>query len=600
MTFVFINGVLSGRTDDGEALEKAIIKDRRSGEIPQFVNVRYKKETDTVMINSDSGRLTRALIVVKNGKPAVTKDDVSMLIEGHISWDDLVKAGKIEYLDADEEENTYVALDESELTPEHTHLEITPLSIFGTQAGMLPFINHSNPHRNLPGVKSIQQGVGVYSTNYLIRADNESMIAVDQQLPIVRTRLYDNEGIKTHVIGQNIVVAVVSYLGYNMDDAIIINKSSVDRGLFRSMFFRPYKIEETKYVGGQSDVITVPDKDVGGYRSEDAYKFLDEDGIAFPNAHVDSGDVLIGRISPPRFISSIDKFRLGVQKQVESSLECRTGESGIVENVFITSTTEGNKYISLKVRQERRVEIGDKFGSRSGQKGVVGMILPQEDMPFTYSGIVPDLLFSPYSLPSRMSLAYLLELIGGKVGAMGGHIVDGTSFTGESEESLRAELKSYGFRDNGVETMYNGITGEQMSVRIFVGDISYIRLKHFVANKIQWRARGPVQLLNRQPTEGKSKHGGLRLGEMEKDCFVAYGAALTLKERFDSDKIMVPVCTKCGMTAVYNVKKKVGYCPIDGDNAPIKLVEVSASFKILLDELKSIGIYPKILVGSKV
>ena len=228
------------------------------------------------------------------------------------------------------------------------------------------------------------------------------------------------------------------------------------------------------------------------------------------------------------------------------------------------------------------------------------MLLNEEDMPFTYSGITPDLIFSPYSLPSRMSMSYLLELIAGKVGALGGRHVDGTPFTGESEEELRNELKSYGFRENGVETMYNGITGEEMKVRIFVGDMMYIRLKHFVANKIQWRSRGPIQLLTRQPTEGKSKSGGLRLGEMEKDCFVAYGAALALKERFDSDKISIPVCSKCGLTAVYNVRKKTGYCQIDGEDAPIKLIEVSASFKILLDELKAVGIYPKILLGKKI
>ena len=600
MSFVFLNGRLVGKTDDKGGLVRGMINDRRNGELPPTLNVRYRKETDSVMINTDGGRLIRALIVVKNGKPSVTKDDINLLEGSHITWDDLVKAGKIEYLDAEEEEDAYVALNEDELTPEHTHLEITPLSVFGTQASLLPFINHSNAHRNVTAVKSVQQGVGIYSTNYLIRMDNDSMIAVDQQLPIVRTKMYENDAFKTHVFGQNIVVAVLSYLGYNMDDAIIINKSSVDRGLFRAMFFRPYKVEETKYIGGQSDYITVPDKDVAGYRSEEAYKFLDEDGIAYPSAHIDSGDVLIGRVSPPRFVSSIDKFRLGVQKQMESSVECRTGEGGIVDNVFITSTADGNKYVSLKVRQERRVEIGDKFGSRSGQKGVVGMLLNQEDMPFTYSGIVPDLIFSPYSLPTRMSMAYLLELLGGKVGALGGRTVDGTPFSGETEETIRKELHKLGFRENGVETMYNGITGEEMKTKIFVGDMTYIRLKHFVANKIQWRARGPIQLLTRQPTEGRSKSGGLRLGEMEKDCFVAYGAALSLKERFDSDKISIPICSKCGMIAVYNVRKKTGYCPIDGEDAPIKLIEVSASFKILLDELKSIGIYPKVIMGRKV
>ncbi len=600
MDLVFLNGKLVGKSDDGKGLIKALIEDRRAGKLPSSLNTRYIEETSSVMINTDGGRLTRALIVVKNGRPLVTEEDVKLLAEGHITWNDLINSGKIEYLDADEEEGAYTALSEDEVTKEHTHLEITPLSVFGTQASLLPFINHSNAHRNVTAVKSVQQGVGIYSTNYLIRMDNDSMIAVDQQIPLVRTKIYDSENFSTHPLGQNIVVAVMSYLGYNMDDAVIINKSSVERGLFKSLFFRPYKVEETKYIGGQTDSICVPDKDVIGYRSEDSYRFLDDDGIVPPGAKIDSGDVLIGRVSPPRFVSSVDKFRLGLQKQVESSVECKTGEGGVVDNVFVTSTADGNKYVSLKVRQDRTLEVGDKFGTRSGQKGVVGMLLNQEDMPFTLSGVVPDLLFSPYSLPSRMTMGYLLELIGGKVGAMGGRYIDGTSFTGEDEESLRKELASFGFRENGVELMYNGITGEEMKARIFVGDMLYIRLKHFVANKIQWRARGPIQLLTRQPTEGRSKSGGLRLGEMEKDVFVAYGAALSLKERFDSDKVTIPVCSKCGLISVYNVRKRTGYCHLDGEDAPIKLIEVSASFKILLDELKSIGIYPKILLGRKV
>ncbi len=246
MSFVFVNGVLSGVTDDPDKLVKEIIEDRRQSKIPKEINVRYRKDTDSVMINSDSGRLRRALIVVKNGKPMVTKEDVELLSEGHITWQDLVDKGKIEYLDADEEELAYTALNEEELTPAHTHLEITPLSVFGTQASLLPFINHSNAHRNVTAVKSVQQGVGLYTTNYLIRHDNDSMIAIDQQMPIVKTEMYENENFKSHLSGQNIVVAVLSYLGYNMDDAIIINKSSVERGLFRAMFFRPYKVEEIK------------------------------------------------------------------------------------------------------------------------------------------------------------------------------------------------------------------------------------------------------------------------------------------------------------------------------------------------------------------
>jgi len=600
MSYIMLNGKLVGTVEDGQKTAQKVRELRRAGELPPYMNVRYRQDTDTVVINSDGGRLLRALIVVKDGKPLVTDEDIELLVNKKITWDDLVRQGKIEYIDADEEEDIYVALKEEDITKEHTHLEISPLSVLGTQAMMLPFINHSNAHRNVTAVKSVQQGVGIYSTNYLLRPDNDSFVAIDQQIPIVKTIMYDKDSIKSHPFGQNVVVAVMSYLGYNMDDAIIINRSSVERGLFRSMFFRPYKAAELHYIAGQMDEITIPDKDVIGYRSEESYSLLEEDGIVAPSTYVNGGDVIIGKVSPPRFVSALDKFRLGLQKRVESSIECRPGEDGVVDSVYIFSGEEGNKHVTVKIRQNRDVEIGDKFGTRSGQKGVVGMLFKQEDMPFTLSGIVPDLIFSPYSIPGRMTIAYLLELIGGKVGALGGRFVDGTPFIGEKEEDLRNELLSYGFRDNGIETMYNGITGEEIKARIFVGDMTYIRLKHFVSNKVQWRARGPVQLLTRQPTEGRSKRGGLRLGEMEKDVFIAHGAALSLKERFDSDKVLIPVCSKCGTVAVYNLKRKTGYCPIDGDDAPIKLIETSASFKILLDELKSMGIYPKIILGDKI
>lgn len=600
MSLIFVDGKLVGKTNAAKEMIRRIIDDRRDDRIDQNVNVRYREDIDSLLVNTEGGRLTRALIIVKDGKPLITDEDIDLLKQGRINWDDLLKKGKIEYLDADEEEDAYIALDEESLTKEHTHLEISPLSVIGLQAMMLPFVNHNNAHRSVIAIKSIQQGVGIYSTNYRIRMDNDIIVAYDQEQPIVKTRIQDEQSIKAHPIGKNVVVAVMSYLGYNMDDAIIINRSSVERGLFRSSFFRPYKVTELHYVGGQKDEIGIPDKDVIDYKSEDAYRLLDEDGIVSPGAVVEGGDIIIGKVSPPRFVSSIDKFRLGIQKRVESSVECRQTEHGTVENIFMSSNSDGNKYVSVKVREDLPVEIGDKLGTRSGQKGVVGMLLKQEDMPFTQSGVVPDLIFSPYSIPSRMTMGFLLEMIGGKIGSLGGRFVDGTPFIGEKEENLRAELESYGFRENGVEKMYNALTGEEIESRIFVGDMLYTRLKHVVTNKVQWRARGPVQLLTRQPTEGKSKRGGLRLGEMEKDCFIAYGAALALKERFDSDKITVPVCSKCGMVAVYNVRKRTGYCPVDGEDAPIKLIEVSNSFKILLDELKSMGMYPKLLIGSRI
>jgi len=238
-------------------------------------------------------------------------------------------------------------------------------------------------------------------------------------------------------------------------------------------------------------------------------------------------------------------------------------------------------------------------GIHTSGKSVVGIIVPETDMPFTASGMTPDLIFSPHAIPSRMTVSHMLEFIGAKVGALAGRQIDATTFSAEPEEALRKELSSLGFNETGTETMYNGITGERMQARIFIGNQYYLKLKHMVANRIQSRARGPVQLLTRQPTEGRAKEGGLRLGEMEKDTFVAHGASLLLKERFDSDKTIVPVCESCGIIAIHDQIKEKRYCPICGDGVEISDIEISYAFKLILDEFKSLGIYPKLLLKTK-
>jgi DNA-directed RNA polymerase beta subunit len=441
------------------------------------------------------------------------------------------------------------------------------------------------------------QALGLYATNYLIRTETKSDILVYPQTPLVNTCAGTEMNLEQHPQGQNIVIALMSYKGYNMEDGIIFNKASIERGFGRSFFFRNYATEEKKYWGIEKDEIKIPDKSVNGYRTEEAYANLAEDGIVNREISVESGDVLIGKVSPLRFFGPVESFMVETENRRETSETIRHGEEGVIDNVILTETGSGNKLVKITVRNERIPELGDKFTSRHGQKGVAALIIPEEDMPFTENGIVPDIILNSHAIPSRMTIGQLLEIIASKVSGLSGNRFDGTIFSNKvTEESLRNELRKLGFRDDGKECLYDGVTGERLEAEIMIGPCFYQKLHHMVANKIQARARGPVTLLTKQPTAGRAKQGGLRLGEMEKDCLIAHGASLLLKERFSSDKYKIPVCDKCGLAAIEDFVKGKKYCPIC-KKSKINDVEISYAFKLMLDELKCMGLYPKIRVG---
>ncbi len=599
MAEVFLNGKYIGDVSDPVKLCDSFIEERRKGKIHYSVNIFHDKELDQVNIECSRGRAIRPLIVVKNGKPLLTDMHIEQIKKGELSFSDLVAQGVIEYLDAMEEESALVAFFESELTEKHTHLEVLPLAMVSLCTSLVPFGNFNQSTRLNAGSKNQKQALGLYTANFLIRMDMDVNLLHTPQIPIVKSLMHDSSDYDKHPSGQNVVVAVISFDGYNMEDAILINKGSIDRGFARSTYFRPVISEELRYSGGLIDEISIPDKDVKGYKSEKDYRLLESDGIVYPEAVVSEGDVIIGKTSPPRFLSSLDEYNLTSSSRRESSSTLKHGEKGIVDFVLLTENVEGNKLIQVRIRDQRIPEIGDKFTSRHGQKGVIGLVVDAEDMPYSASGIVPDILFNPHGIPSRMTMSHLIELLAGKTGALAGRYVDGTTFESERHEDLRKELASLGFREDGTETFYNGRTGEMFKAQIYVGDMYYLKLKHMVANKVHARARGPIQLLTRQPTEGRAKEGGLRLGEMEKDTFVSHGASLLLKERFDSDKTVVPVCEGCGLVAIYDEYKKRSYCPVCGDNTTISNVEMSYAFKLMMDELKSLGIYPRLNLKEK-
>ncbi len=592
---VFYNGRFVGSIDEAEDFTKLVREARRENRLPVEMSVRFDKFLNTVFISSEVGRVIRPLIIVENGVSRLKEEHLELVKEGNLSWEELFRQGILEYLDAAEEDDCYLSLKEDGLTEEHTHLEIDDIDVFGVSVSLIPFGNHDPPARMVKGgSRAYRQGLGIYAGNFPVRIDTDVSLLHYPQKPLVRSFVYDT--LNVHPVGQNVVLAIMPYEGYNMEDATVLNGGSVDRGFGRSSRFRPYTSIELNYAGGLRDEIMIPDKDVSGYRLEESYRFLEDDGIVYPEASLNEGEVVIGKISPPKFLS--EAREISIQTKKENSSAIKQEETGIVDAVFITQDKEGNKIVQVRTRELRIPEVGDKFSVPHGQKGIVGMIAKEADIPFTVSGIRPDIMFNPHGIPSRMTVGYLMDVLAGKLAALSGRIVDASSFSGETIDSLEDNLKKLGFRASGKEVMYNGITGKRMPVKIFIGNMFYLKLKYMVADKMHARASGKIALLTRQPIEGRSRGGALRLGEMEQEALVGHGASLLLKERYDSDKVVLNICSKCGSVVIDDQIHNKKVCSLCHSNQ-IEPIEVSYAFKLLVEELQGLHLLTKFELKNK-
>lgn len=605
---VFLDGKLVGYTTEPEEFVQAVRRIRRRGEIPFDVSIHmfkpaHPKAAKRVYVSATAGRVLRPLVVVEHGKPLLTQELVEKVKAGELSWKDLLAMGVIELLDANEEEDAYIALDEEHLTPEHTHIELFPPAILGVTASIIPFIQHNQSPRNTYEAAMAKQALGFSTSNFFLTTYVRQHFLLYPQTPVVKTKPMTLLNLDERPLGQNAIVAVLSYEGYNIEDAIVINRGSIDRGFGRSFFYRVYEAQAQQYLGGMKDRFEIPnpDENVRGYKGEKYYRLLEPDGAIMAEATVSGGDVLIGRTSPPRFMEEYREFEIKGPYMRDTSVAMRPSEKGVVDVAVMTQTVEGYKMYKVRVRDQRIPELGDKFASRHGQKGVIGLIVNPEDMPYTESGIIPDIIINPHAFPSRMTVGQFLESIAGKAASLRGEPVDGTAFSGENLDDIKAVLKKYGFQPSGREVMYDGLTGKRYPVDIFVGVVYYQKLHHMVADKIHARARGQVQMLTKQPTEGRARGGGLRFGEMERDCLIAYGAAMVLKDRLleESDKTEINVCERCGLIAYYDVRSRKYMCRVCGDNAKISTVTVAYAFKLLLQEMMSLGIAPRLMLKEK-
>ena len=587
---IFINGTPCALTHQPRQFINSFRRLRRSGRVSEFVSISFNGHHNSVHIATDEGRICRPLIIVEKGKSKVTTRSLKALRKGKIGFDDFLSRGLVEYLDVNEEDDSNIAMYEADISQNTTHLEIEPFTILGAVAGLIPYPHHNQSPRNTYQCAMGKQAIGAISSNQYTRIDSILYLMVYPQKPLVKTRAIELIKYDKLPAGQNAIVAVMSYSGYDIEDALVLNKASVDRGFGRCQVFRKYSTILRKWANGLEERVGDPLRDQNGDVIK-KHALLDEHGLASVGERVQAGEVYIMKQTPlnPSIGNGIGSD-WGVGEYKDTPMTYRLPDPSYIDKVMVSVMETEHKVIKVLTRQTRRPEVGDKFSSRHGQKGVVGLIADQVDMPFTDEGIVPDIIMNPHGFPSRMTVGKMLELVSGKAGVMAGDLQYGTAFGGSKVEDMGDILIKHGFSYGGKDFVTSGITGESLPAYVFFGPIYYQKLKHMVMDKMHSRARGPRATLTRQPMEGRSRDGGLRLGEMERDCLIAYGASQLLLERLmlSSDAHVVDICGTCGMMG-YS-----GYCQTCKKSEGMTKMTIPYAAKLLIQELLSMNVVARV------
>ena len=601
---IIVNGAWVGISENPIELFNNLKDKKRKGIINIYTSISFNFRDKEIIICNDAGRLIRPVFIVKNNSIALTPDIIKDLKKNNLDWNDLICSYKInnsiiEYIDPREQNSSLVALNIKDLNSKdnicykYTHLEIHPSSIFGILASCIPFPDHNQSPRITYQCAMGKQAMGVYVTNYDSRMDKTAYVHTYGMRPLVDTRLMNVIDLHKVPSGAQVIVAIATHSGYNQEDSILFNQSAIHKGLFQATIYHTEKDEEKK-IHGDQEIRCKPDRSKTKCMKFGNYDKVNDNGVIPENTLVEDRDIIISKVLP------IKENRNNATKTIkyeDQSRIYRTKENTYIDKNYIERNGDGYNFAKVRLRILRQPVIGDKFSSRHGQKGTIGNIISEEDMPFTAEGIKPDIIINPHAIPSRMTIGQLKETLLGKVLLQLGLYGDGTSFGSLEINDICKELSKVGYESKGNEVLYNGQTGEQMTCSVFMGPAFYQRLKHMVNDKQHSRSIGPMINLTRQPAEGRSRDGGLRYGEMEKDAMVAHGASSFNKGRLldASDNYETYVCKKCGLFAVFNDKEHIHVCKTCENRTDFSKVKIPYSCKLLFQELITMNIAPRIL-----